>query len=364
MPPSHRSALLLAATLAACSPDPLGPRWAAGIRVEPFFPRQPLVIEAPNVALPAGDSARVVVTSASDTELVTLRPYPATCAASGCDVVGFMFDAGRPSTFFSNTGLTADWHGTLRTEADASRGELYVPHGTGAVVRDSVARETLFATLVEGHGGQDGLMQAVLPTTDAFVPGQTPSDQPVRAGDGVLHVRAGETVRVTTGGGSTVAATAQTAPLPPAPDVSAGWIRTGAASYQLRVLPATLEFAVTTTLTNRSGGTLWRPTCWPVVPEQWTADGWRMAVTLLCLASGGVRPDSIPAGATVTDTLRVVGAREPNAYPRFEVDPVPGTYRVRYQLYRTLTHSGIDYVLSDPLPIEQRVSNAFALTLP
>jgi hypothetical protein len=86
-----------------------------------------------------------------------------------------------------------------------------------------------------------------------------------------------------------------------------------------------IEVDVPVTFTNRSGQTLYRGLCQPLAPEPWTLRGWRGAFRVACALVGGIHPDSIPAGATVTDTVRLGSWRRPRRYPRFEVDPIPGT---------------------------------------
>ena len=66
----------------------------------------------------------------------------------------------------------------------------------------------------------------------------------------------------------------------------------------------------------------------------------------------------------MTDTVRLLSWRRPRTYPRFEIDPIPGTYRIDFARLRSLRQERFDYWLSDPLPEAQRVSNTFALRLP
>ena len=100
---------------------------------------------------------------------------------------------------------------------------------TGPVRRGAGPRpapRSTFATLTPATAIVGAALHGTLQTTDAFAPGTAPSDQPVRVGDGVLHVRAGETVTVTAPGAERLDAVARAAAEPPASDVSAGWLRT------------------------------------------------------------------------------------------------------------------------------------------
>jgi hypothetical protein len=96
--------------------------------------------------------------------------------------------------------------------------------------------------------------------------------------------------------------------------------------------------------------------CGPLVPEKWTIDGWRGAYGVVCALVGGLKPDSILAGATRLDTLHIQSWRLPRSYPRFAYEPIPGTYRVDYGLS--------DATTGKPLPERERVSNLFQLVLP
>jgi hypothetical protein len=57
---------------------------------------------------------------------------------------------------------------------------------------------------------------------------------------------------------------------------------------------------------------------------------------------------------TRTDSLPVEGFTSPDALPRFVFEPVPGIYRVVYEVYRTESKDAFDLV-----PKSHRISNAF-----
>lgn len=83
-------------------------------------------------------------------------------------------------------------------------------------------------------------------------------------------------------------------------------------------------------------------------------DAW-YPVVLLCLGE----PVHVAASATYTDTLDFfAGFPGSKVYPQLEVDALAGTYRM---VWFPLLNYDQDNVTGDPLPLEQRVSNAFEM---
>jgi len=124
-----------------------------------------------------------------------------------------------------------------------------------------------------------------------------------------------------------------------------------------------LEIALT--FTNPTGGPVNIPSCHePYAPllEKLVGDAWVTAYAppqLLCL---GV-PVVVPAGGTLPYRFRIEGfPRGSNSFPQFEVQDVPGTYRLVWHIFEG---DGSGYATGGPaaeLPLEQRVSNTFRIT--
>jgi hypothetical protein len=62
----------------------------------------------------------------------------------------------------------------------------------------------------------------------------------------------------------------------------------------------------------------------------------------------------VDVGGNRTDSLPVEGSTTPDVLPRFVFDPVPGTYRLVYDVYRTDPDGSFHLV-----PKSYRISNAF-----
>lgn len=157
-------------------------------------------------------------------------------------------------------------------------------------------------------------------------------------------------------------------PFTPDRDVSPGDppIRTHREAYALEATPTSYRVEVTATYTNRTGGTVYLQKCGHTPPAfmlqkevggEWV-DAWRQACALVL-----VPPVEIAPGESYTTTALVHAARTPNAFPRFEVEEVPGTYRLVFHMLRTWDPDGSSPGLGEPLPLEARVSNPFRLTL-
>lgn len=143
-------------------------------------------------------------------------------------------------------------------------------------------------------------------------------------------------------------------------------VRTERETYALEATPTSYRVEVTATYTNRTGGTVYLQKCGHTPPAftlqkevggEWV-DAWRQACALVL-----VPPVEIPPGESYTTTARIHAARTPNALPRFEVEEVPGTYRLVFQMLRTWDPHGSRPGLDPPLPLEARVSNPFRITL-
>jgi hypothetical protein len=140
-------------------------------------------------------------------------------------------------------------------------------------------------------------------------------------------------------------------------------ITTDRQSYQVRRTAEAIEVDIVTTFTNHTNDTVRLHPCGQSQPaftlEKWVDGAWRPAYTQMCPAMLNLNPPSVAPHASRTDTARVRGMLAANAAPRFEADPIAGTYRIVYaQAYRTWRPNEGPGEL---LPLEQRVSTSFRL---
>ena len=155
------------------------------------------------------------------------------------------------------------------------------------------------------------------------------------------------------------AAVGNTAPSPSSPLVT-----TDRQSYRPRRTADALEIDIVTTFTNRTSDTVRLHPCGPSSQpsfslEKWVDGAWKPAWGQACPAILMLDPPKVAPGASRTDTARVRAMLAPNAMPRFEVDPIGGSYRVVYaQAYRSWRPNEGPGEL---LPLEQRVSNTFRI---
>jgi hypothetical protein len=132
-------------------------------------------------------------------------------------------------------------------------------------------------------------------------------------------------------------------------------VRTDSTSYHLLTTDAWHEVTIGVSYTNRTSVEVRIPTC--VVPhppllEKLGPNGWFVAYSPVVLACLGP-PVVIAPGEEYRLTYRVMAGRFPNQAPRFQVDEIPGTYRLDWQVLGT--RSGM-------LPESQRTSNTFEIT--
>jgi hypothetical protein len=143
------------------------------------------------------------------------------------------------------------------------------------------------------------------------------------------------------------------------PDDATQSIQTGALSYTLEVLPSSLRVTVDATYRNETNGCVLLPRCVADVPvftlEKRVEAEWRVAFTPACNL-GGLPPFTVESGGSRTDAFPIEGSTVPNTEPHFEIEPVPGTYRLVYDIRAPATEPGRPGEL---LPKALRVSNAF-----
>ncbi|MDQ3699229.1 MAG: hypothetical protein M3373_14585 [Gemmatimonadota bacterium] len=141
------------------------------------------------------------------------------------------------------------------------------------------------------------------------------------------------------------------------------FIATDRGTYQLRRTADGLEVDIVATFTNRAADTVFLHPCGRVQPsfmlERWMDGEWRPALAPPCPAILMLDPPRVAPGESRTDTARVRAFTSPDAAPRFEIEPVAGTYRLVYaQAYGSWREGEGGGEL---LPLEQRVSGAFRI---
>jgi hypothetical protein len=141
-------------------------------------------------------------------------------------------------------------------------------------------------------------------------------------------------------------------------------IRTERTEYAVSRSGSSLVTSIGLSLTNGTEGPAYLATCngvHPPVLQKRVGDRWvtaYAAVVALCLGP----PEVVEPGETFSYTLRVSAApRGSNSYPQFEVDEVPGTYRLAWAVYRTWEPDGGRPGLGELFPREATVSNEFTL---
>lgn len=149
-----------------------------------------------------------------------------------------------------------------------------------------------------------------------------------------------------------------------APSPMSTLVTTDQQSYRPRRTAVAVELDIVTTFTNRTGEPVRLHPCGPTSQpafslEKWVDGAWKPAWGQACPAILMLDPPEVAPGASRTDTARVRAMLGPNAMPRFEVEPIAGSYRVVYaQVYRGWRpNEGV----GELLPLEQRVSNTFRI---
>lgn len=164
---------------------------------------------------------------------------------------------------------------------------------------------------------------------------------------------------------------ARTEPLGPgdgvdsqAPEAPSAPIRTDRSAYTLKTTASAHRLSIGFTFTNPTGSRAYVPTCRTPHPpglEKWQNGAWVRAyspLVLQCLDP----PLIIEAGATHRGTLDVrAGRAGTKQFPQFQVERIPGTYRLVWTVLGSWTPDGPEPGLGTPLPLQQRVSNSFRI---
>lgn len=148
---------------------------------------------------------------------------------------------------------------------------------------------------------------------------------------------------------------------PPSP--ASTLISTDRESYRARRTADAIAIDIVTTFTNHTSDTVRLHPCGTSQPsfalEKWVDGAWKPAYSQACPAMLMLDPPRVDPHAQRTDTVRVRAMLAPNTMPRFEVEPIAGSYRVVYvQAYRSWRPNEGPGEL---LPLDQRVSNTFRI---
>lgn len=142
-------------------------------------------------------------------------------------------------------------------------------------------------------------------------------------------------------------------------------IRTDRAEYVADRTGGGVALDIAIRFTNPTDGPTWLSTChgtYPPAMEKLVGGSWVRAYEPPALFCLGI-PIVVPAGGTHDEVFMVrASARGSNTYPQFELEQIPGTYRLVWEIYQG---DGSELArLETPrlLPFEQRVSNTFTIT--
>ncbi len=120
------------------------------------------------------------------------------------------------------------------------------------------------------------------------------------------------------------------------------------------------EQTIPWTFTNTSPSVIFVYQCFGRLEKQ-QGSAWVVAYRVICPQSATSNP--VPAGGSFTGRLDVIACRVPNCLPRFEVDPIPGVYRLVVGLFSSVTAQGAP-IVKDSLAVELRRSNPVWLAVP
>jgi hypothetical protein len=128
-------------------------------------------------------------------------------------------------------------------------------------------------------------------------------------------------------------------------------------------MDSTYVINVVATYTNRTGRTVYPARCGFEPPrfhlEKQVGGEWVRAYRQVCMLPLLKEPVEVPPGAVYTDTVRLYTSPR---FEMFEVSPIPGTYRIVYQIYKTWQVREEDSSVSgELLPPHATTSNAFLI---
>jgi hypothetical protein len=142
------------------------------------------------------------------------------------------------------------------------------------------------------------------------------------------------------------------------------WLRTDATSYTVTAEPTMHTATIGVTYTNPLPRAVAVPAChrhYMPVLQKLVAGEWVTAfqwVELMCITP----PLVIARGETYAFAFPIQAyPRGSNSHPQFQVESIPGTYRLIW--FVAVHDPRADAGLGEPLPFELTVSNTFELTL-
>jgi hypothetical protein len=146
-----------------------------------------------------------------------------------------------------------------------------------------------------------------------------------------------------------------------APDRWQPWITTDHQTYVLGYTQSTVELTIGLRFDNRGRASAAIPRCAGTHRPALDKLMWGEWVEVLSHAeSCWDVPVVVGPGRSVSYVYRIrAGRPHTNLYPQFQTSHIPGTYRLRWDIYEYDMHS--QFHIGPLLPIESRVSNEFRI---
>ena len=140
-------------------------------------------------------------------------------------------------------------------------------------------------------------------------------------------------------------------------------IRTDQQTYVFRHESGVSEIRIHATFENTADRPVFVEKCGRAMPafhlEKQAGEAWRRVYEPVCPRIVPVTVEVAPR-STYVDTVHVVSSQEQGGYPRFEADPISGTYRLVYQV-RWAEGPANQRRQGSLVPLGLRVSNTFQL---
>jgi hypothetical protein len=141
------------------------------------------------------------------------------------------------------------------------------------------------------------------------------------------------------------------------------WLETGRTVYRAWFTAETIELDIGFTFHNRGRTTVAIPRC--TLPHQPALDklvGGEWVEVVSPIHMCWEDPVTVGPGRSRHFTYRLRAGRSHTPHePRFRTSRIPGTYRLRWEIYHY--DALAQFRIGPPLPIEHRVSNEFQITL-
>lgn len=142
-------------------------------------------------------------------------------------------------------------------------------------------------------------------------------------------------------------------------------IETDRTVYAVNDSGGLLRLTIRMTYRNNTGKDVYLPTCRGPQPprlQKQVGDAWVVAFAPNILACESA-PITVRAGDSYAYDFRILaGAPGSNYAPRWAVSEIPGTYRVLWEIFSATSSNPLRATTTtNPLPVEQQVSNTFRL---